>query len=595
MKKNNLYKALAVMTVLAGFSSCSDDYLDTEPITNISSEQAVNTTKAAQMTVYGICRIMHTQYQEVSAPRGCNGEASYDQAINEIFGPDNTSFFNMGEFGRNWYTWSLMTNKLAAINDNAWAYCYLFVSRANDIIATIGSATGSEAERKWIEAQARTLRAHGYIKALQWFAPRWQDSNNGEAYAVVLRTEPGTGPAPLGTMNQVLGLIYSDLTTAISLYQESKMQRKNEWEPDLGVAYGLFARAAMIKNDWATAQDMAHNAQAGRSVMSASEFMSGFISSNNDYMWNNTGNDVYYSSYGSWFSCNGAYPSNWGRGFSINLDLYNQLDPNDIRRDVFFTPDKLEIIADMCASYAQQSKDPEEAQYYATLANAANAMTEDDFWKATNVSAGTMDCSTNNEILAAMCQEFILGYIWPNNPVAKTKATSYPYHYAGNGGWVLTSCQLGASFKMWSSGWNGSYGDSDYPYMRATEMVLTEAEAAYMAGDEKTAKAKLEEVNKKRIAGYACTSTGADLLNEIRICRRVELWGEGYNFTDFKRWNLPAEERAWKEGDPASGNTPANYASRHEPSACNGWRLAIPQSESDFNPGFDRNLLKYSE
>lgn len=127
--------------------------------------------------------------------------------------------------------------------------------------------------------------------------------------------------------------------------------------------------------------------------------------------------------------------------------------------------------------------------------------------------------------------------------------------------------------------------------MRATEMVFIEAETAYMSGDEPTSKARLTEVNSKRIAGYSCKTSGQALLDEIRLCRRIELWGEGFNFTDFKRWNLPAEERAWKNGDITSGNTVPSYASSHNPSDCNGWQLAIPQLEEDFNPAFDRTQL----
>ena len=40
---------------------------------------------------------------------------------------------------------------------------------------------------------------------------------------------------------------------------------------------------------------------------------------------------------------------------------------------------------------------------------------------------------------------------------------------------------FGAQFKFWGG---DIYGVSAYPYMRASEMCLTEAEAAFMAGDE---------------------------------------------------------------------------------------------------------------
>lgn len=569
MNKKLLYSGLVSLAAVTGLSSCSSDYLSTEPITNISETQANATTKAAQMNVYGIARIMYSQLS-TTYPRGCNGEATYTQYVNEVLGPDNTSMFNMGECGRLWYTWTSITDKNNVRNDAIWDYCYMIIARANSILSTVGEAEGPDAEKKWIEAQCRTYRAHGYIHALQWFGPRWQDSNNGEAYAVILRTEPGTGEAPLGTMNQILDLIYEDLNTAIALYGESGGARTEIWQPDIEIAYGLLARAAMIKNDWNTAKTAAHAAREGYPVASNADYMGGFIFETSDCMWTNWDNDIYWSTFGAWFSCNGHYPENWSRGYAINMDLYRQLDSNDIRRQCFFTPDKAAEVAKI-AGYEDVAK-----------------FTEADFWNENNTSPSTVDCVVGD--LAKLAKGFV-AYSMKNNPVSNM-VTSMPYCKVGTN--TPTSMQLGGAVKMWSIGDGGTYNDSKYPWMRATEMLLTEAEAAYMAGDMATAQSCITELNSLRIPGYVAPS-GEALLNDIRLSRRIELWGEGHNWADFKRWNISASERKFVAGDVTSGNTPANYASSHEPSAANGWRITIPQAESDFNRGFDRKLLNYKE
>lgn len=570
MKNKILLSGLASAMLLGGMTSCSEDYLQTTPITSISEETAVATTKAAQMSVYGIARIMYSQLS-TSYPRGCNGESTYTQYINEVLSPDNTSFFNMGECGRLWYTWESMTDKTNSRNDAIWDYCYMIIGRANTIIATIGNAEGTEAEKQWIEAQARTYRAHGYMRALQWFAPRWQDSNNGQAYAVVKRTEPGTDPAPLATMNDILDLIYDDCKKAVDLYKQSGKSRDEIWQPDIEIAYGTLARAAMIRNDWPTARSAAKNAREGYPVASNEDYLSGMIFETSDLMWSNWDNDIYYSSFGSWFSCNGNYPGSWGRGYAINIDFYRLLDPNDIRRQCFFTPDKV----------AEVAKIPgfEEVAGF----------TEADFWNGDNTTVSTIDCAAGG--LAKLAEGFVQ-YAMNLNPMSKY-ATNPPYCKPGTTN-IPTSMQLGAAVKMWSTGGLGTYGDSKYPWMRATEMLLTEAEAAYMDGDATTAANLLTELNSMRIPGYTAPS-GEALLDDIRMSRRIELWGEGHNWADFKRWNLTAEKREFKPGDVTSGNTPANYISRKEPSAANGWRLAVPQGESDLNPAFDRTLLNYKE
>lgn len=562
--------------VAALLASCSSDYLDKEPITSISDVTAVATTGAAQMTVYGICRIMNTQMSS-GTPRANTGEASYVTYINEGLSPDNCSYFNMGEFGINWNKWDLLTNENAAANQTMWNYLYMIVARANTLLATIEEAEGPDAEKQWIEAQARTFRAFAYTRLVSWYGPRWQDSNNGAAYAVVLRTEPGSEPTPVATMNEVMNLIYSDLDAAIQLYGTCGKKRQYDYEPDLNVAYGVYARAAMIKNDWAKAQTMAHNARAAFPVMSNDDFMSGFIYAADDYMWTTPPNDIYYSSFGSWFSCNGYYPCAWSRGYAISADLYRQLDPNDIRRNVFFMPDRAQQIAAL-PGFAKVS-----------------AVTEADFWNGDNVTPATINTAFAGSALMDMATGFV-ELAMQQNPVSDY-VVQKPYCRIVDGEMesVPSSMQVGASVKMWSTGNNkGFYADSDFPWMRATEFVLTEAEAAYMAGDMATAKSVITELNGLRIPGYVAPD-GEALLNDIRVSRRVELFQEGHAWADFKRWNVPVERRAWVEGDVTSGNSPASYTFSHATSDCNGWRLTIPKSESDFNPAFDRTLMNYGK
>lgn len=555
---------------LAGSASCSSDYLDEQPISSIGTDVAIGTTQAARMAVLGMARGMYTQYysDDVAAPRAVSGEGTFNAAYNDALGPDDVSYFHMRELGSNWYPWKSMALQTSSYCQSAWMYCYNFVGQANTILANIAEAEGEEADRQFVEAQARTFRAFGYIKALQWFGPRWQDSNGGEKTSVVLRLEPGTGPAPLGTMNEVLNAIYDDLDTAIDLYKKSGKSREASYEPDLYVAYGLYARAALIKNDWKTAQAMAHNARQGREVMSLGEYFTGFMVENDEYMWTNFDNDIYYSSPGSWFSCTGAYPCNWKRCYSINIDLYNQLDPNDYRRQLYFMPDRVAEIAQIPG--------------YEDVASITLA----DFYSEANVSVSDVNCYSSEAMYKLACGFVQLAA--DNNAYSSSSAVvRWPYSMSPSP--TPSAMNLGASVKMWSY---GPYSDSAYPYMRAAEMYLTEAEAAYMDGDIATAKACLTEVNSKRIAGYECKTSGEALLNEIRVTRRIELFQEGFNFPDFKRWNLPFEKRAYKSGDVTSGNCAPAYAFKVETSTNNGWRLAIPQQEIDANPGIDRSQLK---
>lgn len=83
--------------------------------------------------------------------------------------------------------------------------------------------------------------------------------------------------------------------------------------------------------------------------------------------------------------------------------------------------------------------------------------------------------------------------------------------------------------------------DSDMPIIRASEMILAEAEAFYHQGQEGAAHDLLFQLQLNRDPqAVKSSNTGANLLNEILIERRKELYGEcGIEWFDAKRLQLP--------------------------------------------------------
>lgn len=82
----------------------------------------------------------------------------------------------------------------------------------------------------------------------------------------------------------------------------------------------------------------------------------------------------------------------------------------------------------------------------------------------------------------------------------------------------------------------GDKGDwtMDYVYMRGAEMILIEAEAKAHLGDEAGAATVLKKLMVNRDAKWNKSSVSVD---DVLVQRRIELWGEGFNFFDFKRLN----------------------------------------------------------
>ena len=85
---------------------------------------------------------------------------------------------------------------------------------------------------------------------------------------------------------------------------------------------------------------------------------------------------------------------------------------------------------------------------------------------------------------------------------------------------------------------------NDLVYMRMSEMYLIQAEALARAGEEDKARKVLHEWMITRDPEYKLsTNSGQSLIDEILINRRIELWGEGFRFTDLKRLNQEMDRR----------------------------------------------------
>lgn len=127
--------------------------------------------------------------------------------------------------------------------------------------------------------------------------------------------------------------------------------------------------------------------------------------------------------------------------------------------------------------------------------------------------------------------------------------------------------------------WNHEFGD--LCLFRASEMLLTEIEANYFLKNESAAQAGLVKLNKTsgRDPEYTCTKTGEELLKEIKFYRDIELWGEGFNWFDLKRWGDSLVRHTHAEG----GNFIASMAVTYGPHEKNEWTWVIPKRETDYN------------
>lgn len=169
-----------------------------------------------------------------------------------------------------------------------------------------------------------------------------------------------------------------------------------------------------------------------------------------------------------------------------------------------------------------------------------------------------------------------------------------------------------------SSNYNGSIITADMSLVRLPEMYLVMAEGYARGGDEVKAREALYVVAHDRDPMYTLsTNSGDDLKDEIMFQRRVELWGEGFRFTDLKRLNLPLDRgpkprpgynqggaiNGWKSNsnpsnlDPLASNfnmyedQPIGENSRFIPAGDKRWQWVIPELELQYNPLCTQNPM----
>lgn len=513
-------KSFAVATVLAITASCSSDYLETHPTDEISPDLLYKDTKGIKMAVNGLAKIMVTQH----ISQGFNGEGTIKLYYGEYMGnnfrvdiPDLNKLIN-GE---------LYNDGTSTYDYYPWHYYYMLITNANPIIEKVDGADGPANEKMYLKAQAYAYRAYAYTMLAQIYGHRWDDSNNGEQKCLVLRTSTSQEVnLTLSSLKEVYATIYSDLDKALELFKESGYDRNGiNFQIDASVAKAIYARAALAKKDYVTAEKYAIEARAKAPLMNVAAYKEGFANPTSEWIWSSYGasdEQLHFYSYQAYIGYNSSAGAVRTYPKRIAKELYQQIPSTDIRRNLFLDP----------------------TDYNGTY----------------NVNSGKT--AKGSEMDKAARKAFPA--LYPTASVAaymqfKIKANDLP-------------------------------GVGNTNHFRSSEMYLIEAEAKHFLGNDVAAAKLLEELTAKsgRDVAYTCTKSGKELFKEIVKYRGIELWGEGFDWFDMKRWNIDIER---KEGITdangkdviTGGNYTPSLAVKIPASASHKWTWTTPNRETDFN------------
>ncbi|GHT31306.1 membrane protein [Bacteroidia bacterium] len=119
----------------------------------------------------------------------------------------------------------------------------------------------------------------------------------------------------------------------------------------------------------------------------------------------------------------------------------------------------------------------------------------------------------------------------------------------------------------------------DVCHIRLAELYLMKAEGLARSGNADEAKETLTTLIVTRDPAYTVTtSTVEALIEEIMIQRRIELWGEGFRFTDLKRLDLPLDREV------VPNATIDLCKVMKVPAGDLTWQFVIPIEEMNANP-----------
>ncbi len=533
--------SLLTVSFAAVFSACSEDAEVTAYLTEGQKNEiaAENPDKVFAAQVNGMYNDLQSYYR-TNVTHNYFGQKSFDY-LTSLMGNDMimTGMFAMSmyhyllDYGAENYT---PTN-------NRWSEYYRVIDNCNQILASIDEDASDPAVLKY-KAIALGLRGYAYLQLTYLYQfsyyvgaddTKWGKGAKydwSQELCVPIVTETITGQQPRSTVAQVHEQLMGDLETSYDIFESIRMVKTAAPTDFDGCVAALYlARAHMIMHHWDEAIKYAQVVIDNYPVLTTeAEILQGFS--------NLTLPDVVFGCditsdntgiYASWFSQMDVYGDGYA-GIGVWRAGFKPL---------------VDRIAD----------DDIRLQWFCC------------------------DRSTGIDYTDEKTGE--------TERVTLLRDTKYPANveyqsvkFIGTGRDNI----LAEVFDGWELG--------DYIYLRSEEAYLMKIEALAHKGDA-SAVTELESFMQTRQPGYTCpVSAKADLLEEINFQKRVEFWGEGIEYLDNRRLNIPVDRSDATWGKANNNHLDAGKLCVEQENTT--LRYQLPLSEIENNkmiPASDQNPM----
>ena len=536
-KINLLLLVIAVITM----TSCSDDFLETKPTDAIASADALATADNMSLIINGLHRLLYAQSQTILSggtsqragnhywiPLGDNlaGGVIHSAPANNLGWQDDTR-------------WISHNQETSLTTEHLWYQRYHIIASTNAIINKAAEGTIPEDARfNEILGQAHAYRAYAYFSLIQHYAKGYLIGNPSTDPGVPLlfASEAPFTSEPRSSVQAIYDQCVLDINTSISYFENATARPTGTADAksqlNIDVAHGLKARIALNMGDWRTAADAAVLARQNYPIMDQGDYYSGFNTTLlPEVIWGSNVIATETTFFRSYFylmcnTFNGSQVRNNPK--IIDKRLYAQIPDTDYRQGLFLkdAPNSNTSASNGLGGWSNNTNPlyPTEAAFDAEIDNLANT------------------------------------YGWTS------RHNTHPYMHV----------------KM-KQKTPGGIDPDDIILMRSSEMYLIEAEA--MLGNVSAAQNALKPLGEERDSSYDVTvyNTQALLMDHIKFQRGIELWGEGFLYTDKIRWD-DAIDHAANGGSGASQILYNDGFQQAKPSVNSQWLFKIPQAEIDANP-----------
>lgn len=325
----------AMSTMLLGgiaFISCND-FLETNPSTDVADSQVFETVSGAQAALNGC-------YFQMKCYNGGGADRWDDAGIPTHQMRSDNSAEDIVNNGKGWYNYTYQywgeTRGDIFASSALWTFYYRLINNANSIIAYVDDCEGDATQKQYIKGQALAIRGWAYFSLSRWFQQTYAIAKNMPG--VPIYTEPSTEDtpgAPRGTLEETYKQILADLTAAEPMLEGFVRGSSEPNAIDQAVVDGILSEVYQVMRDWPKSEEYARKVLAKYPLTTNEEYTAGFSDHTAvaSWMWSIPQNEEQnmgdYSPFAMWV--NNTRPCWTFACFLLADDFVALFDENDIR------------------------------------------------------------------------------------------------------------------------------------------------------------------------------------------------------------------------------------------------------------------------